>query len=98
MVAAVANIPAHSAPVGYERVSCETGDPGEVAYGMACADGKQIKVWLDGVEQTHCITADASEGWVKRLIVSPSGNVAINMATGEILTEVVRGAVTIALV
>ncbi|BCH33150.1 hypothetical protein MesoLjLc_50800 [Mesorhizobium sp. L-8-10] len=93
-----AAVQANSAPEGYERVSTETGDPGERAYAMACGDGKRIKVYLDGVEQQYCLTADARQGWVKRHVITEQGNVAFNRATEEILTEVVHGRVEIALV
>lgn len=92
----IATLPAiSSAPAGYERVSCEKGDPGERAYALARADGKTVKVYLDGVEQKHAVTADANEGWVKREVVSPAGNIAYNPATWEIYREIVHGVVRI---
>jgi hypothetical protein len=93
---AIAAMPAiSSAPAGYERVSCEKGDPGERAYALACAGGKTVKVYLDGVEQKYALTADTNQGWVKRTVVSADGNIAFNRATEEIYTEIVHGAVRI---
>lgn len=79
----------------FARVSCEKGDPGEIAFAKLCADGKVAKAFLDGEEIRDAVTADASEGWIKRPIKSDRGNVAFNRATGEILYEVVRGRVEI---
>jgi len=44
------------------------------------------------------LTADASEGWVKRHIESDGGNCAYNAATGDLLTEIVHGHVEIRIV
>lgn len=79
----------------FSRVSCEKGDPGELAYCLACADGKSIKVFLDGVEQKLAVTADTAQGFVKRAIESDGGNLAFNRRTGEIFHEVVHGRVEI---
>lgn len=97
VIAVGAAIPAISAPGGFSRVSCEKGDPGERAYGIACAERKQVDVYLDGVKQKFALTADAKEGWVKRWIEAGNGRPAFNPATEEVLTEVVYGRVEIRL-
>lgn len=79
----------------FSRVSCEKGDPGEVAYGKLCADKLTPKVLLDGVEQKCAVTADEIEGFVKRHILSDGGNPAINLSTDEFLYETIRGKVEI---
>lgn len=78
---------------GGVRMSCEPDDAGYVPWGMARGDGKIVKVWLDGVEQKQCITADESVGMVKRVLLTPAGNVAVG--NDEVLTEVVYGDVRI---
>lgn len=88
---AIAAIPV---PGRITRISCERGDPGEAAYGIACAEGKNIEVLLDGVAQ-KCVTADSAEGWVKRPLMSPSGKIAVNLAGGTIVYEVAHGHVEI---
>lgn len=85
------------APKGYERISSETGDPGERAFAMACGDGKNVKIYLDGVGQKYATMADAREGLVKRLVLTPEGNMAFNRVTNEMFTEIVSGWVAIVL-
>jgi hypothetical protein len=88
---AIAAIPV---PSRITRISCEAGDPGEAAYGIICGDGKSVKVLLDGVKQ-KCVTADSAEGWVKRPLMSPSGNIAVNLANSTIVYETAHGRVEI---
>lgn len=82
-----------SAPEGFERVSCDKDDPGYRAFAMLNGDGKKFQIMLDGIEVQHCITADARDGWVKRLVTTPAGNIAISF--DDVLTEIVHGRVEI---
>lgn len=80
------------------RVSCITGDPGEVRYAEALADGMKITVYLDGVECHGCWTADETEGYIVRPRKTAKGNIMVNRATGDILEETVYGNVKVVIV
>lgn len=91
-VAAPAILAATAASGGSrDRVSTEQGDPGERRYAELCGDGLAVRVFLDGVEQKDCVTADPGLGLVKRPVRTARGNIAINHATGEIHYETVHG-------
>lgn len=75
------------------RISVEKDDPGYIPYAKLNGDGRSPKIYLDGIEQRDCITADASEGWIKRIIITEQGNPA--NVCGEICHEVVCGKVVI---
>lgn len=77
------------------RVSIDKFDPGEHVFAKLTASGKSVKIWLDGVEQLQCITADVDEGWVKRYQTDHEGNLAVAIADNTILTEIVKGRVAI---
>jgi hypothetical protein len=47
------------------RISAEKDDPGFASYNAALARGEKVAVYLDGIEQFYCVTADAAEGFVK---------------------------------
>lgn len=80
------------------RVSSEKGDPGERLYCQLCGDKKRVRIFLDGAEQQMAVTADERLGMVKRAVLTPKGNLAVNHATGEIFHEEVYGAVRIEIV
>ncbi|KQS78081.1 hypothetical protein ASG25_21895 [Rhizobium sp. Leaf384] len=82
-----------TAPEGFHRISVEEGDPGYIPYGMLRGDRKKVSIFLNGQKEAAVVTADAREGWIKRHIRTPDGNYA--HARGELLTEVVHGAVVI---
>jgi hypothetical protein len=97
--AAVATIPARALAAGpkqspdYTRVSTEEGDAGYVPYGHLMADGRWPTVYLDGVKQDGCLTADSNVGMIKRYVQTEHGNYA---AVGnKLLTETVYGRVLI---
>lgn len=46
------------------RISANNSDPGFANY------HPEAEVWLDGVKQDHCVTADDTEGWVLLLVVN----------------------------
>jgi hypothetical protein len=75
------------------RLSVEKGDPGELPYGMLRADHKNARIFLDDKEQRYCITADDSEGYIKRHLLSEGGRPVV--IAGAIQTEEVRGTVRI---
>ncbi|MBK3745291.1 hypothetical protein G3A39_39600 [Paraburkholderia aspalathi] len=83
------------AKAGGRRISSVSGDPGERLYTQLCGDGKIIKAYLNGAEQTLCVTADEAEGMIYRVVSTPGGNIAINHVTGEIMHETVYGDVRI---
>lgn len=93
-VSLAAGIPASGAPAGYERLSVEPGDPGYVPLAKLNGDGVKVKVFLNDVEQ-GAITVDASEGWMKRYVMTDKGNHA--HSRGELVTEVVHGKIRIEL-
>lgn len=89
VAAGVVTFPTH----GITRVSMEKGDPGEIPWGKLRADGKIVRVFLDGVPQKYCRTADAKEGWVNRLVLTDKGNIAKGI--DRVLDETVYGHVEI---
>lgn len=78
------------------RVSNEKDDPGYRDYCIIVGDKKKVLVYIDGVEQKLCTIADSAEGWVKRAVTTPDGNIAHDGDT--ILQEVVHGKVVIEVV
>lgn len=84
-------------PVGGIRVSCEEGDPGYRDFCVANGDSKVFKVWLDGVEQKKCVMADERLGVVKRMVTTPSGNIAHD-GDGNIFFEEISGAVKVEMI
>jgi hypothetical protein len=50
------------------RVSIEQDDAGHEPYVRLVAGGHDIDIFLSGVRQKGCITADRSEGFVKRFV------------------------------
>lgn len=56
---------------------------------------RSFHVYLDGVEQTRCVVADAKEGYVKRHKVNALGfPIPSGIRKGHLKTEIVKGAVT----
>lgn len=91
-LAAVAVPVAAKPPMG-QRISCETGDPGERLYSLLCAEGKFLKVFLNGKEIDGVVTADPEAGTIKRIVKSSNGNIAFNRVTGEVFHETLTGEV-----
>jgi hypothetical protein len=52
--------------VAADRLSVHEGDPGFLQYVELGGDSAKIKIFLDGVEQRDCVTADRAQGWVRR--------------------------------
>ncbi len=79
------------------RVSTNKDDElGFASYNSARARGEQVHIYLDGVEQRNCTTADSAEGWVERAKLNADGEV---YAIGdEIAQEIVHGKVEIKLI
>jgi hypothetical protein len=76
------------------RVSSDQSDPGWANFTDLMAGDYKITVFLDGIEQTHQITADPEEGWVRRYR-SVKGNPVI---FGDVFqTEIVKGNVVVRL-
>lgn len=86
--------PAVASNTRITRVSTDRVDVvGHRNYCMCLGDGKTVKVYLDGVEQRRAKAADSVEGWVKRLVTTPAGNVAHDGR--DLLEETVYGNVAI---
>lgn len=81
-----------------KRISCVSGDPGELLYCQARADGKTVMVYLDGEPQRLALTADESLGMVLRGVALEDGGVAFNPNTEKFLQETVYGDVRIEIV
>lgn len=77
------------------RVSREASDPGYRTFYAAKKAGRRVKVFLDGVEQPACLTADEQTGFVKRCVLHVDGGIYVAPGTDEIMTEEVSGAVRI---
>lgn len=75
------------------RISSDKDDAGYTAYCKQVGDGMCVIVHLDGIEQRNCVTADSSEGFVKRWVETDNGNIAHDGQ--NILLETVRGRVVI---
>jgi hypothetical protein len=80
-------------PCDFRRISTEPDDPGYRAFCQLRGDDIWPVVYLDGVEEKHCVTVDAKEGWVKRAVLTPRGNIAHD--GNKILHEIVYGHVVI---
>lgn len=78
------------------RVSSIKGDPGYPQWSVAKAHGKTVKVYLDGVEQTHCSVADTDQGFVKRCVLNEEGRVQVDPNDPEMIwTERAEGNVRV---
>ncbi len=88
-----------NAPEGFHRVSMDKADDvGYRAWCMLNGDDLVARVYLNGAEVKWCRAADAREGWVRRSVETPGGNMAYDIAKGEILEETVHGDVRIEIV
>lgn len=80
------------------RYSADRTDKGYEAFILAHAEDKTIRVLLDGVQvpRRACVTADDSEGFVRRLILDGEGQPQIDPTDpSKAWAEDVRGAVQI---
>lgn len=73
------------------RTSTDHGDPGERLFCQLRADGKKLRVWLNGIEEKDCITADPVAGYVVRAVRSPGGNLCLDSIQSDVLRETVHG-------
>ena len=55
----------------------------------------KVRIYLDGVEQQHCISARTSTGVVTRFALDEQGRIAISLDRTEALREVAYGQVRI---
>lgn len=77
------------------RISVETRTRGHAAWQRIVDAGGRITVTLDGIAQLNCLMADDKAGEVKRLVVDARGQPIEDEATGDPVTELVTGAVSI---
>ena len=77
------------------RISCIVGDPGERLYAQMIGDGHWPEIYLDGVRQNDCLTADEAQGYVVRHVIGVDGGLAFNPSAGELLKEKAYGRVEI---
>lgn len=78
---------------GRLRVSVIAGDIGQRALAEFSAQGKQVRVLLDGVEQSLCETADEQRGYVVRCVEAVDGSLLV--AGDDIIREIRYGHVEI---
>lgn len=74
-----------------DRISVYEADPGYPQYAALGDHEAKIKVLLDGVEQRACVTADRTQGWVRRFKDDAEGWPII--VGDHFVTEVVYGVV-----
>jgi hypothetical protein len=72
------------------RVSIDRDDPGFCGGTLF-----HNRVHLDGVEQTHVITADDVKGEIVRFLIGQDGKPVRNPVTREVMRETLRGLVQI---
>jgi hypothetical protein len=77
------------------RISNQQDDPGFAAWLALVEDGRNmgLTVSLDGVELSHCLTADTDAGYVLRHRLHDDGRVVVD--NGVICTEELRGTVVV---
>lgn len=71
------------------RVFCEENDPGFENW----IKNKDVKVFLNGIEQKGCIIADSDAGMIKRYIEDENGYFVVK--NGKALIETIYGKVEI---
>jgi hypothetical protein len=76
------------------RVSCDKFDRGYENYTNLLREGYKIRIFLNDVEQAHCLIAGPDEGWIMRHQIA--GGKPFFVA-GVAQTEIVKGNVTIRL-
>ena len=75
------------------RLSSDKDDAGYADWCHLNGDGKDVKIYLDGVLQKETTMADDETGEVRRFVRTVEGNLA--MGHDEFLTETVKGKVEI---
>lgn len=73
-----------------DRLSVYEGDPGFANYDGLGERRHSIRILLDGVEQKDVVTADRSQGWLRRFTMVDGRPVQIG---NRLQTEVVKGRV-----
>ncbi|MCK8780559.1 hypothetical protein M0654_11235 [Rhizobium sp. NTR19] len=78
------------------RVSTINDDPGFMPWAQARAEGRVIRVFLDGEEIDKCITADEETGLIVRPVLDVEGGCQVDPSTGsDLWTESVHGSVRV---
>ncbi|ODN69551.1 hypothetical protein [Methylobrevis pamukkalensis] len=75
------------------RYSCLDDDPGLIPYWTKMNAGVCPRIFLDGVEQHHCITADDEAKFVLRYKMDEHGKHMVDYLAGELITETLHGRV-----
>lgn len=76
------------------RLSADCNDPGFEPYVRITGRGNRIVVRCDGVELRDCITADSDENVATVVRRSEyDGEIEVDRAAGEVLTDTVRGVI-----
>ncbi|MNV42787.1 hypothetical protein D3C71_1344740 [compost metagenome] len=73
------------------RLSIDKRDPGFSHRAV----GLKARIYLDGVEQTHCVTADEEEGLIVRYRLNEAGKPIVDEANEAFVLETARGKVQI---
>jgi hypothetical protein len=76
------------------RVSYDKSDRGYENYINLLRDGYRIRIFLNDVEQAHCLIADPDEGWIVRHQIVGGKPVFIGRVAQ---TEIVTGNISIRL-
>lgn len=75
------------------RLSTVKDDAGYLEWCKLLADGHRPAIYVDGVLQNSVTVADEEAGYVERVMKTERGNVVVDRARGEVMTETVRGVV-----
>lgn len=79
------------------RISALANDPGFDLYQQAKDDGQTPRIFLNGIELRHVITADDVERSVERFVVRDDGRPVIAPSGDRLETETLYGRVDIVL-
>ncbi|MCR6502606.1 hypothetical protein MUO32_26620 [Shinella sp. CPCC 101442] len=80
------------------RISVEKRTRGFAAWQRTVDAGRRVTVLLDGVVQLHCLMADSATGEIKRQVINAFGEIVEDPETGDVVTELVTGSVSITIV
>jgi len=80
---------------GRIRVSSVQGDVAEPFWASLIAEGKTVRVYLDGVEQPLADTADEQRGYIVRPATDSRGGIFVNTHTDQVIRETMFGEVKV---
>lgn len=77
------------------RVSVDNDDAGYLTYGMLRGGGKEVRVFLNGIERDYVVTADEEQRLIVRMKTDERGMPIIDRTKEEIVHETLKGDVFI---